>query len=1040
MMKSLRTLCLLLFIAISTAGFAEEQTYTMSFKNKSAGGTGFMNSTDTKVTTATAVINGVEWTLVSDSHYMFYNVTNGQQIGSTNNPAHNAIISTEGIEGNIKSVTITARAKDGSTSSLAVKVGGENYKVGDSTAVSLPKANTEFTFMPPQEARSGKIEFLFEQEDNSKAGAMYLFSAVVVYEENTTPEPETTPATWTHVWNKTKADGGEGFYNFGYNKTEEMPLSTTLNGITWFAQAEGTTTFAMTAFGGQLIGFGTNDAATHAEFWTDGIKGKVTDITVQARLAKADYAGHIKVSVGGVTYLYSGEETAAMSASLKEYKFEAPASGQGEGRIKVEFFQTSETRGVIYLKSLLINYLEVSGGGTVVTAPADPVIARENGETTNHLTADEDIVITTETADAKIYYTLDAVDAVTPKDPKTSEERVEYTAPIHVTKSVLIKAVAFKGDEYSNVVERKLFMSKNPELSLEGNQENVTVETGYVGIPVALNNPHNVAPIEWNSENKEIATVDADGTIHALKEGKVNINYYFNGNDEYMEMGGRIILTVEKAGEYTTGTYTHIWDKSKSEGGEGFYNFGTTFQDTNTLTAVLNGVSWTATTVGSKKMMFLASLGQAFGVSTSDPCSHIEMVTNGISGEITEVRVAAGKGTTSHALSNAALKVSVGGTPYKHNAAETVALTGDKVEYSFIPDATPQEGEIKIEVNQDSETQVVIYFKSIVVNYRNELSDVEMPQASVEAGTYDEAKSVELTAQEGATILYTVDGSSPKTSAEAKTYTEPIQISATTTLKAIAKVGEKYSEVAEFKYVIRKDPELSFETDRLTVEYRDAEPCLGAYLNNPHNVGPITYSSSDESVVVLDNYADLLTIKPGEATITATFEGNDEYKPGIASYVVVVNPVAPLLTPTVSPAGGTFASPVEVTLTAASDWGTRAVTLWYSTTADTQEEMESDPSKRTVWPATPDFDYSVNSTKITIDSSCRLIVVAKGYNSATSEAVICDFVIDATMGITDVTTESLLGSKQVYNLQGQRVGTPLKGGVYIVDGKKVVVK
>ena len=59
MMKSLRTLCLLLFLAISTAGFAEEQTYTMSFKNKNDGGEGFINN-DVSVSTATAVINGME--------------------------------------------------------------------------------------------------------------------------------------------------------------------------------------------------------------------------------------------------------------------------------------------------------------------------------------------------------------------------------------------------------------------------------------------------------------------------------------------------------------------------------------------------------------------------------------------------------------------------------------------------------------------------------------------------------------------------------------------------------------------------------------------------------------------------------------------------------------------------------------------------------------------------------------------------------------------------------------------------------------------
>ena len=198
---------------------------------------------------------------------MAYNVTNGQQIGTNKKPAQNAVISTDGIPGKIKSVTVTARCKDRSNSKLAVKVDGENYKADDAVTVVLSKSNTAFTFVP-QEAKSGKIELVFEQEKNAKAGALYLFSAVVVYETDTTTEPETTPATWSHIWNKKKTDGGEGFFNFGHGKTEEMPLSTILNGLKWFAQAEGTTTFAMTASGGQIICWGTTDVATHAEFWT----------------------------------------------------------------------------------------------------------------------------------------------------------------------------------------------------------------------------------------------------------------------------------------------------------------------------------------------------------------------------------------------------------------------------------------------------------------------------------------------------------------------------------------------------------------------------------------------------------------------------------------------------------------------------------------------------------------------------------------------------------------------------------------------------
>lgn len=47
-----------------------------------------------------------------------------------------------------------------------------------------------------------------------------------------------------------------------------------------------------------------------------------------------------------------------------------------------------------------------------------------------------------------------------------------------------------------------------------------------------------------------------------------------------------------------------------------------------------------------------------------------------------------------------------------------------------------------------------------------------------------------------------------------------------------------------------------------------------------------------------------------------------------------------------------------------------------------------------------------------------------------------DQTVDAILGIEE--TDS--APKTIYNLQGQRVSTPVKGGIYIIDGKKVLVK
>ena len=83
------------------------------------------------------------------------------------------------------------------------------------------------------------------------------------------------------------------------------------------------------------------------------------------------------------------------------------------------------------------------------------------------------------------------------------------------------------------------------------------------------------------------------------------------------------------------------------------------------------------------------------------------------------------------------------------------------------------------------------------------IGDVEIaaPTFSLEAGTYDEEQTVTLASEvEGASIYYTLDGTTP--SANSTLYTKSIFIDKTTTVKAIAIVGDLMSDVAEADYVI----------------------------------------------------------------------------------------------------------------------------------------------------------------------------------------------------------------------------------------------
>lgn len=84
---------------------------------------------------------------------------------------------------------------------------------------------------------------------------------------------------------------------------------------------------------------------------------------------------------------------------------------------------------------------------------------------------------------------------------------------------------------------------------------------------------------------------------------------------------------------------------------------------------------------------------------------------------------------------------------------------------------------------------------------------------------------------------------------------------------------------------------LAYETTTFELTTANAGDFSAPELTNPYNL-PVTYSSSNEDLaVVMEDGQVIVDSKPGTATITATFAGNDTYSAGSVSYTINVTKV-----------------------------------------------------------------------------------------------------------------------------------------------------
>ena len=149
---------------------------------------------------------------------------------------------------------------------------------------------------------------------------------------------------------------------------------------------------------------------------------------------------------------------------------------------------------------------------------------------------------------------------------------------------------------------------------------------------------------------------------------------------------------------------------------------------------------------------------------------------------------------------------------YDSGHTEIVPMTDEKVSASGFYGANgefPDNSEVEVTVTYTAEEGVYdpaheggAHFSDTFTARIKELSTLDAPVIDPNGGSFSESCKVSITAQEGATIFYTTDGTDP--TADSNKYTAPFTITEDATVKAIAiKENARDSKIASAKFTKR---------------------------------------------------------------------------------------------------------------------------------------------------------------------------------------------------------------------------------------------
>ena len=458
-------------------------------------------------------------------------------------------------------------------------------------------------------------------------------------------------------------------------------------------------------------------------------------------------ADNNSLTIGDGTNTWMDVEVSGTSAT-KKHSFtndNNPLSGTGKLRVTSNSGKGTST-GVrlsqvdIYKSQAVVvsYYTQIP---STVQKPAAPVFTIDGGAVVYNTTVE----LSTSTEDAKIYYTTD--------NSEPTANSIEYSSAIAIIESVTIKAVAIKEGVSSAVVSAS-FSIKAP------NAPTFSPAAGEIVMGEAVT-------ITQADAFKIIYTTDGTAPVYSPLNGSeyttpIVINESLTIKAIAIDEGGNAssvataayTVVVPAQTEITLGTEPLTFSPgSYNSSGSGYQSYtNVTYKGSDNV----NYSGWNLTDV--------MKSGTSMQLSKN-------------TGKVVLPKINSGAGFT----------ISVTATTNSVNVSDGTKTGTNELNV--------ESTEANITISAGSSYAVI---STITITPR-EVKAVATPVISLAEGTYTESQNVTITCEtEGATIHYTLDGNDPTT--ESLAYSNPITISQSCTLKAIAVKDNDLSYIASASY------------------------------------------------------------------------------------------------------------------------------------------------------------------------------------------------------------------------------------------------